>query len=270
QELDLGRVELHALDFGGELLAPLLVLLFLGLRGFLAARQHVGERGVGRLVLLEQVGDAREPFQRVRLQRRFHLGEAEGVVLLVVLFAAALAGLAVFTLGFVLFLLGFFVFLVGRTGSLLADFAGIVVFAFLHLVDGRFLREHRVEIENLAQLHFAGVESFGPLDDGVEGDRAFTQAHDHRVATGLDALGDRDLAFAAEQLDRTHFAQVHPHRVVGAFGRRGLLLLGDVARRADPIPVVGLSELFGLALSLFLGRVLVAFDNVDAHFRDRR
>jgi hypothetical protein len=83
------------------------------------------------------------------------------------------------------------------------------------------------------------VERVRPVDDRVEGDRAFAQAPDHRVAAGLDALGDGDLALAGEQLDRAHLAQVHADRIVGAVDRF-LLLLDDEAcagaaprRRAD-------------------------------------
>ena len=39
---------------------------------------------------------------------------------------------------------------------------------------------------------------------------------DHVLQAVLDALGDLDLAFAREQLDRAHLAHVHAHRVGGA------------------------------------------------------
>ena len=87
------------------------------------------------------------------------------------------------------------------------------------LLGGRALGQHRLEVEDLAQLHAPFVEGVGPADDGVEGDRAFAQAPDHDVAAGLDALGDGDLALAGEQLDRAHLAQVHADRIVGAVGR---------------------------------------------------
>ena len=95
-------------------------------------------------------------------------------------------------------------------------FAVVVVFfgVFGHLV-GRGSLVGGVEIEDVAQQHFLVVERLGPLDDGVEGDRALAQAADHHVAAGLDPLGDGDFALAAEQLDRAHFAQVHAHRIVG-------------------------------------------------------
>src|SRR5690606_3578651 len=138
-----------------------------------------------------------------------------------------------------------------RAGGLFAYFAVIVILgALFHLVDGRFLGKHGVEIEDLAQLHFLVIERFGPLDDGMEGDRAFAQAHDHRVAPGLDALCDGDFAFAAEQLDRAHFAQIHAHRIVGAFGTGRLFLLGNVAVFA--IIVVRGLDLVGRAFPFFV------------------
>jgi hypothetical protein len=54
------------------------------------------------------------------------------------------------------------------------------------------------------------------LRDGLERQQALAQAGDHRLAAGLDALGDGDLALAGEQLDQTHLAQIHAHGIVGA------------------------------------------------------
>ena len=119
-----------------------------------------------------------------------------------------------------------FLFLDRGAGDLLADLAFGAFAAFLGLVEllgGRALRQHGFEVDDLAQLHAPFVEGVGPADDGVEGDRAFAQAPDHRVAAGLDALGDGDLAFARQELNGAHLAQVHADRVVGAVGR---LLLG--------------------------------------------
>src|SRR5262249_24238285 len=46
------------------------------------------------------------------------------------------------------------------------------------------------------------VELAAPNDDGLEGERALAQSGDHRLAAGLDALGDRHLALARQQLHR--------------------------------------------------------------------
>ena len=97
----------------------------------------------------------------------------------------------------------------------------------------------------------------------MERDRAFAQTEDHRVAPGLDPLGDGDFAFAAEQLDRAHFAQVHPHRIVGTVDRFLLLLDRRAFRVGFGVDLVLDRRLVGI------DRILVALDDVDAHFRDR-
>src|SRR5262249_18903313 len=61
------------------------------------------------------------------------------------------------------------------------------------------------KIDDVAQEDLALVELIAPDDDGLEGERALPQAGDHGLAAGLDALGDRDLAFAREQPQRAHF-----------------------------------------------------------------
>ena len=101
-----------------------------------------------------------------------------------------------------------------------------------------------------------------PDDDGLEGEGALAEPGDHRLAAGLDALGDGDLALAGEQLDRAHLAEIHADRIVGAVGRllgrlggdRGRLRLGEFAR-------------LGLLLGAALFRVLdlLGLDDVDAH-----
>ena len=94
----------------------------------------------------------------------------------------------------------------------------------------------RFEIDDVAQEDLSFVQLVAPDDDGLERQRALAQPGDHRLAAGLDALGDGDFAFAREQFDRAHFAQIHAHRIVGALARLGLLGLG---RRpsASPRPV---------------------------------
>ena len=77
----------------------------------------------------------------------------------------------------------------------------------------------RLEVDDVAQQDLGFVELVAPDDDRLEGQRALAQARDHRLAAGLDALGDGDFALARQQLDRAHLAQIHAHRIVGAVGR---------------------------------------------------
>ena len=90
------------------------------------------------------------------------------------------------------------------------------------------------------------------MGDRLHGQRALAQGADHLFAACLDTLGDGDLAFARQQLDTAHLAQIHAHRVVGAAD----ILIGQVAgcRRC----------LFGRR-RCFL--VLFAVDDIDAHLR---
>ena len=118
----------------------------------------------------------------------------------------------------------------------------------------------------------AVVEFVAPDDDRLEGQRAFAQAGDHRLAAGLDALGDGDFALARQQLDRAHLAQVHAHRIVGALDRLGAAG-GDRggARRLDEFaaarPPLRRRRLGGFLLRL-LG--VLAVDDVDAHLAEHR
>ena len=62
------------------------------------------------------------------------------------------------------------------------------------------------EIDDIAQQNLLLAQFIAPHHDGLERQRAFAEAADHRVAAGLDALGDGDFAFAAKQFDAAHFA----------------------------------------------------------------
>ena len=129
----------------------------------------------------------------------------------------------------------------------------------------------RLEIDDLAQQDLRFVELVAPDDDGLEGQRALAEARDHRLAAGLDALGDGDFALARQQLDRAHLAQIHAHRIVGAVGR---LFLGGCG--GD-----GRAGLLGELVGVFLGvgggigglglfADLVVLDDVDAHVGEHR
>src|SRR6476661_7182449 len=84
------------------------------------------------------------------------------------------------------------------------------------------------EIDDVAEEDLSFVQFIAPDDDGLEGERALAQPRDHRLAAGLDALGDGDFALAREQFDRAHLAQIHAHGIVGALRR--LFLLGGGQR----------------------------------------
>ena len=145
-------------------------------------------------------------------------------------------------------------------------------FCIGHVVLGVGAGIGRLEIDDVAQEHLAVVELVAPDDDGLEGQRAFAQARDHRLAAGLDALGDGDLALAGEQLDRAHFAQIHAHRIVGALGR--LLLLGRgrapwawTSTSSPSLSSSSSASSVGLASS---SSALLLLDDVDAHLVEHR
>ena len=128
----------------------------------------------------------------------------------------------------------------------------------------------RFEVDDVAQEDLALVELVAPDDDGLEGERALAQAGDHRLAAGLDALGDGDFALARQQLHRAHFAQIHAHGIVGALGRLlGLGLGRHLLLDFDQLAALALGLLVGLLALLlaFFGRLL-GLDDVDAHLAE--
>ena len=124
----------------------------------------------------------------------------------------------------------------------------------------------RFEIDDVAKEDLSFVQFVTPDDDGLEGQRAFAEARDHRLAAGLDALRNRDFAFAGQQLDRAHLAQIHAHGVVGALAGLALLDLGDGLLGDLDELVVGL-VLAALVLFLLVAAI-VSFGDVDAHVRE--
>ena len=141
-----------------------------------------------------------------------------------------------------------------------ADDAGVVL--GIRAGIGRF------EIDDVAKEDLSLVQFVAPDDDGLEGQRAFAETRDHRLAAGLDALGNRDFALARQQLDGAHLAQIHAHGIVGALARLALLDLGDgLLRDLDQLVlglVVGAFVLFLVAVEV------VGLGNVDAHVREHR
>ena len=129
----------------------------------------------------------------------------------------------------------------------------------------------RFEVYNVVQEHFAVVQFVAPDDDGLEGERALAQAGDHRLAAGLNTLGDGNLALAREQPNRAHLAQIHAHRVVGALDRLLGLGFGRRLRRdLDEFAGLGFLALGLLARLLLVGLGLLGLDHVDAHLVEHR
>ena len=138
----------------------------------------------------------------------------------------------------------------------------------VHVVLGVGAGVGRFEIDDVAKEDLSFVEFVAPDDDGLEGQRAFAQTCDHRLAAGLDALGDRDFALARQQFDGAHLAQIHADGIVGALAGLGLLDFGDgLLRDLDQFVV-------GLVLGLFLGFLVavgvLGLGDVDAHVREHR
>src|SRR6185369_4033349 len=111
--------------------------------------------GLDLAEFLEDRGDRREPLERLGLQGLFHLGERQGVVLVVFLgglrLGAPLDHVLVVFVGARLGLVGdFFLFLDRRAGDLLADLAFAAAFAAFfglgQLLGGRPLGQHRFEV----------------------------------------------------------------------------------------------------------------------------
>ena len=138
----------------------------------------------------------------------------------------------------------------------------------VHVVLGVGAGIGRFEIDDVAKEDLSLVEFVAPDDDGLEGQRAFAQARDHRLAAGLDALGDGDFALARQQFDRAHLAQIHADGIVGALAGLGLLDFGDGLLRDLDQFVVGL--VLGLFLVLFLAVGVLGLGDVDAHVGEHR
>ena len=96
---------------------------------------------------------------------------------------------------------------------------------------------------------------------------------DHRFAAGLDALGDGDFALARQQFDRAHFAQIHAHRIVGAFGRLFFSVLasafGVTSTSSRPVSLLVVAFVGAFSLA-FVGVGFLGLDDVDAHLAQHR
>ena len=126
----------------------------------------------------------------------------------------------------------------------------------------------RPQVDDLAQQDLGVHQLIAPNDDRLEGQRTLAQARHHRLAAGLDALGDGDLALTREQFDRAHVAQVHAHGIVHALRRLGTRLhdrgngRGDRYRTAAGIAIISPVLVRALRRPLL---VVLALNHGNAH-----
>ena len=102
----------------------------------------------------------------------------------------------------------------------------------------------------------------------MESDWALAEAEDHRVASGFNPLCNGNFAFARQQFNRAHLAQIHAHWVIGTFAGSGFLdRAGQRARVVFRDIVDGFDFfLFLLVLAIFAGFVIL--DDLHAHVID--
>ncbi len=272
QRVDAVLVERQRFDVGDDFLLQRLVFALLGRRQRLVLELVLDVLVLQPAQLLVGVGDAVERLQHLGLELGLHRGKRDGVFQIVLVVEPFGRGGR---------------FAVEALGRRLRRGGGRDAFADLrgerlggagrgHVDFRRLLAVRagvgRFEIDDVAQQNLGVVQFVAPDDDGLEGQRAFAQARDHRLAARLDALGDGDFALARKQLDRAHFAQVHAHGIVGALDRFGSARRHrGGARRLDEFAAC-FGLLFVGAVRGFLFRLLgvLAVDDVDAHFAEHR
>src|SRR5262249_17063172 len=204
QTLDAGVLERQALNVADDLVAQLIVATLLRAIEPLARHLHLSFLIRQLAQLFVRGGNVVEGLEHLRLELSLHGGEREGILVVILIvelaFNAALAAI------------------LGTDGR---DRRG-----GRHACD-RWRRlglrpfAGRPQVDDIGQQDLGVHQLIAPNDDGLERQRTFAQARYYRLAAGLDALGDGDLALTRKQLDRAHVAQVHPHGIVRALRRLG-------------------------------------------------
>ncbi len=106
-----------------------------------------------------------------------------------------------------------------QTLEILGGDRAAVVLGFLAFLDVFVV--HRLEllveihqaVDDVVDLELVLFDLGGEVEDLRDRHRAGRDRHDHVLQALFDPLGDLDLAFAGQELDRAHFAHVHAHRV---------------------------------------------------------
>ena len=207
-------------------------------------------------------GNPLKRFKNLRFQRSFHRRQRHvGLFVLVIIIVVRGDRVAVCVVFLRLFL-G-----LGRGARFGIEPLGNGLF----LVAIHAAAEGRFEVDHVTQENVLGQKFVVPDGNRLEGQRAFAQAQDHRVAPGFDPFGNRDLALTREQLNRAHFAQVHAHRVIGPVELFGLRARNRHIAVPGPDQRATLSIALGRCrLRVFFVLDLFVFDHVDAHLGEHR
>src|SRR5262245_3907645 len=262
QTLDAGVVERQTLDVADDLVAQLVVATLLRAIELLAHHLHLNLLVVQLAQPLVGGGNVVEGLEHLRLELGLHGGERQGVLVLILVvelaFNAAFANIR------------------GTDGGLCGGRQG------RRGADGRDQRWRllglrpfvgRIQVDDVAQQDLGIDQLIAPNDDGLERQRTFAQARDHRLAAGLDALGDGGLAPAREQLERAHVAQVHAHGIVRALQRLVTRLHDRGNGRGDRYRTAAGIAAIGPILAVGSGRtflVILALNHGNAHVGQHR
>ena len=261
QHLDAGVVERQALHVLDDLVAQLRVGALLLRADLLGGHVHLDAPVLQLAELAVGVGDVVEGLQHLGLELGLHGRQRHGVLEVLLLLDLALGTRRAVR--------GLLVVGGGRRWRRRRADCGRRHRGRRRLGLGTLVG--RLQIDHVAQQDLGAVELVAPDDDGLEGERALAQAGDHGLAAGLDALGDGDLAFARQQLNGAHVAQIHANGIVRAVGRLGTG--ADRRRQARGHQragaVVGVVVLGGVLVDgALLG--LLALDHRDAHVGQHR
>ena len=250
QRVDAVLVERQRFDVGDDLFLERLVFALLRRRQRLVLELVLDILVLQAAQLLVGVGDAVEGFENLRLEFGFHRRQRNGI-LHIVFFLEGVFGDRRFASSPAGGLRGAVERrLRSRPRAASASAAPGAVMSIFGVLLAVGAGIGRFEIDDVAQQNLAVDQFVAPDDDGLEGQRAFAEPGDHRLAAGLDAFGDGDFALARQKLDRAHFAQIHAHRIVGAVGRLGGARRDGLgARRLDEVAALGLFFLGGSAAS---------------------
>ena len=229
----------------------------------LASHLHLNLLILQLAQLLVRGGNVVEGLEDLRLELGLHGGERDSILVLILVVELAVNAA--------------FAAILGTDGGLSGGRRGR-----RHVDDrdhGRWRRlglrpfVGRPQVDDLAQQDLGVHQLIAPNDDRLEGQRTLAQARHHRLAAGLDALGDGDLALTREQLDRAHVAQVHAHGIVRALRRLGTRLHDRGNGRGDRYRTAAGIAIIGPVLAVRSGRpllVVLALNHGNAHVGQHR